>query len=245
MQQSALSLSGDSGSGFDPADLGTPERLWRDALADCPQWAPRHGPLLVVSPHPDDEVLAAGGLIHSWASAGRPVTIVSVTDGEAAFPSWKRLDLVRRDELRGALRKLCLTHVSVVRVGLPDGKVKEHGNRLRNALLGLLEPSMTLIAPYERDGHPDHDAAGEVCCALARSHGVAIARYPVWTWHHAHPRSLKERRWGKFPLTLEARRAKARAVQCFVSQLQPPRQAPIVPPHVLSHFERKYEVFLV
>ena len=234
-----------SAAPFDPADAGTPETAWLEALADCPPWTPRTAPLVVVSPHPDDEVLAAGGLIQSWATAGRSVTVVSVTDGEAAFPDWKGLALVRREELKEALRKLCLPHVAVVRVGLPDGRVREHANRLRNALLALLEPPVTLVAPYEHDGHPDHDAVGEVCCALARAHGVTLARYPVWTWHHADPASLRGARWGKFPLTLETRRAKARAVQCFASQLQPPGQRPIVPPHVLSHFDRPYEAFLL
>jgi LmbE family N-acetylglucosaminyl deacetylase len=230
---------------FGPVDAGTPEATWLELLEDRPQWTPQNGPLLVVSPHPDDEVLAAGGLIHSWAAAGREVTIVSVTDGEAAFPSWHGLDLVRRFELKGALRKLCLTHVSVIRVGLPDGKVRHFANRVRNVLLALIEPRMTLIAPYERDGHCDHDAIGEICVALARSHGIALARYPVWTWHHSDPRSFADTRWGRFALSLEARRAKARAVQCFASQLHPPRAPPVVPKHVLSHFERPYEAFIL
>jgi LmbE family N-acetylglucosaminyl deacetylase len=230
---------------FEPADAGTPEPVWLDALSAAPEWTPRNPGLVVVSPHPDDEVLAAGGLIHSWAGAGGPVTIVSVTDGEAAFPGWKGLDLVRREELKGALRKLALTHVSVVRVGLPDGRVAEHGNRLRNALLALLDPSITLIAPYEHDGHPDHDAIGQVCCSLARAHGIDLARYPVWTWHHADPRKFAGAPWVKFPLSLEARRAKTRALECFASQLNPPGDAPVVPQHVLSHFERPFEAFLV
>jgi LmbE family N-acetylglucosaminyl deacetylase len=230
---------------FDPADAGTSEREWLNMLADRPEWTPKDGPIVVVSPHPDDEVLAAGGLIHSWAASGRPVTIVSVTDGEAAFPAWRGLDLVRRGELKGALRRLCLTHVSVVRIGLPDGRVSAHANRLRNALLAVSDPSITLIAPYERDGHPDHEVIGEVCCGLARSHGVSVARYPVWTWHHTHPDSLATARWGKFSLSPEARRAKARAVKCFESQLQPQRAAPVVPRHVLLHFERPYEAFLL
>jgi LmbE family N-acetylglucosaminyl deacetylase len=230
---------------FDPAAAGTDEEVWLQALSSCREWTPQHGALVVVSPHPDDEVLAAGGLIHSWASAGRPVTVVSVTDGEAAFPAWQRLDLVRREELRGALRKLSLTHVSLIRVGLPDGKVAQYRNRLRNALLALIDPTITLIAPYERDGHPDHDAIGDVCCGLARSHGIDIARYPVWTWHHSEPASLEEARWVKYPLSLEARRAKARAIQCFASQLQPASAAPVVPRHVLTHFERSFEAFLI
>jgi LmbE family N-acetylglucosaminyl deacetylase len=230
---------------FDPADAGTPDARWTSALAAAAEWRPKTPGLLVVSPHPDDEVLGAGGLIHSWASMGRPVTIMSVTDGEGAFPDWHGLDLIRRDELKDALRKLSSNHVSVVRLGLPDGKVGQHANRLRNALLALLDGSITLIAPFERDGHPDHDAIGEVCVSLARTHGVPIARYPIWTWHHTDPDAFGEAPWARFPLSLEARRAKARAAECFASQLNPPGLAPIVPRHVLSHFERSYEAFLL
>ena len=41
----------------------TPEERWLEMLEDRPEWTPQNGPLLVVSPHPDDEVLAAGGLV--------------------------------------------------------------------------------------------------------------------------------------------------------------------------------------
>jgi LmbE family N-acetylglucosaminyl deacetylase len=230
---------------FDPADAGTPDDQWVSALAAATEWTPQTAGLVVVSPHPDDEILGAGGLIHTWAALNRPVTIVSVTDGEAAFPEWHGLDIVRREELKGALRKLSLNHVAVVRLGLPDGRVAQHVNRLRNALLALLDTTITVIAPFERDGHPDHDAIGEICVSLARAHGIAVARYPIWTWHHADPTAFGDAPWVRFPLSLEARRAKARAAECFVSQLNPPQLAPIVPRHVLTHFERPYEAFLL
>jgi LmbE family N-acetylglucosaminyl deacetylase len=230
---------------FDPADAGTPDDRWVTALATAREWEPTTTGLVVVSPHPDDEILGAGGLIHCWAALGRPVTVVSVTDGEAAFPAWHGLDLIRRDELKGALRKLSLNHVSVLRLALPDGKVAQHVNRLRNALLALLDTSITLIAPFERDGHPDHDAVGEVCVSLSRTHGIPVARYPIWTWHHTDPAAFRDAPWVRFALSLEARRAKARAAECFASQLNPPGLAPIVPRHVLAHFERPYEAFLL
>jgi LmbE family N-acetylglucosaminyl deacetylase len=214
---------------------GSAEAAWLRLLADRPRWSPPDGPLIVVSPHPNDEVLGAGGLIHTWAATGRPVTIVSVTDGEAARPERRRFDLIRREELKGALRKLCLTHVAVVRVGLPDGAVAGHANRLRNAVLALLEPGATLLAPYDHDGHCDHEAAGEVCCGLGRSHGVTVARFPVETWSHAASPSLIAAPWVVFPLSFEARRAKARAVQCFAS-----RQ-----PCTVEPFARPYEAFIV
>jgi LmbE family N-acetylglucosaminyl deacetylase len=230
---------------FDPARKGIPEREWRALLSHSEEWTPQPGPLVVVAPHPDDEVLGAGGLVHSWAMAGHRVSVISVTDGEAADASRENLNLVRRSELRTALRTLSPQHVNVERLNIPDGKVSEHKNRLRDAVRERAPDRGTMIAPYERDGHPDHDAVGEVCLDIAHSHGIALARYPVWAWHHTDPSALAALRWGIFRLGVTARRAKTRAMQCFDSQLRPPRGLPIVPPHVLEYFERPYEAFVL
>ena len=40
------------------------------------------GGLLAVHAHPDDETLATGALLATWAAAGRPVTLVTCTRGE-------------------------------------------------------------------------------------------------------------------------------------------------------------------
>lgn len=40
------------------------------------------GRLLAVHAHPDDETLAMGGLLATWAAAGQPVTVVTCTRGE-------------------------------------------------------------------------------------------------------------------------------------------------------------------
>lgn len=40
------------------------------------------GGLLAVHAHPDDETLATGALLATWAAAGRPVTVVTCTRGE-------------------------------------------------------------------------------------------------------------------------------------------------------------------
>jgi N-acetyl-1-D-myo-inositol-2-amino-2-deoxy-alpha-D-glucopyranoside deacetylase len=41
-----------------------------------------HGGLLAVHAHPDDETLATGALLATWAAAGEPVTLVTCTRGE-------------------------------------------------------------------------------------------------------------------------------------------------------------------
>jgi LmbE family N-acetylglucosaminyl deacetylase len=202
-------------------------------LDDPPVWSPADGDLLVVAPHPDDEVLGAGGLMRAWAARGAKVNVLSVSDGEAAG-----------SELNEALRKLSPTHVSVTRLGLPDGKIAHHLNRLRNAILSLASAKPTLIAPYERDGHPDHEAVGNMCIEFAHSQRIPIARYAIRAWHRAAP-DPHEARWVRFMLSDDARRAKARAVQCFKSQRPPGWGDPSAPLRTLSHFLRPYEAFLL
>ncbi|WP_369010244.1 PIG-L family deacetylase, partial [Salmonella enterica] len=57
-----------------------------------------------MAPHPDDEVLACGGLMCVATDLGLEVMVVAVTDGEACYPgeSWwtpQRLRQARREEL--------------------------------------------------------------------------------------------------------------------------------------------------
>src|SRR5206468_3180712 len=71
---------------------GTPESKWAAAaLEDLPPLdiagIGSHRRVVVVSPHPDDEVLAAGGILQRLAAGGIEVIIVSVTDGEASPPA--------------------------------------------------------------------------------------------------------------------------------------------------------------
>ncbi len=222
----------------------TEEAAWQNVLASVPLWSPPDGELLIVSPHPDNEVMGAGGLIHVWRQWGRKVTILSVTDGEAAYPQWRRLGRIRREELKDALQVLAESPPVVVRLGIPDGRVGDHTGKLRGAILSLVTSSTTIISPYEEDGHPDHDAAGRTCCELARAHGFNLARYPVWTWQHADPYSLNRAAWRRFPLSDSAQAAKADALRCFPSQVSPYRREPVVPEHLIRYFARPYETFL-
>jgi LmbE family N-acetylglucosaminyl deacetylase len=219
---------------------------WLAALRGESFWSPRPGPILTVSPHPDDEVLGAGGLIRMWSERGHRVSVLSVTDGEAAYPDWRDLDVVRWGELDQALATLSSRPVRAVRLGLPDGQVRTKMPELLDALRRLCEPRPTLVAPFEADGHPDHEAVAWACFAVAAELRLPIVRYPIWAWHHAQPAAFSGIRWGRFALDAATRAAKVAAIQCFASQLNPhDSHEPIVPAHVLEYFKRDYEAFLV
>jgi LmbE family N-acetylglucosaminyl deacetylase len=230
---------------FDPANHGTPEAQWAQLFELSPSLSLPSSAILVVSPHPDDEVLGAGGLMHCAALAGREVRVLSVTDGEAAYSDWADLAKIRRREARDALQVIAGKSVLHHPLSIPDGRVDSHRAMLLDAIDRQLSPNTLLVAPYERDGHPDHNATGEVCCEIARLREVTLWRYPIWTWHHANPEQFTMTRCGRFDLDAVARDAKVRAMSCFTSQLRPLGRAPIVPPHVLRYFTRPYEVFLL
>ncbi len=231
---------------FNPLARGTSDEDWHAALSSEAFWSPRPGPLLIVSPHPDDEVLGAGGLMRTWSERGHRVIVLSVTDGEAAYTGWRGLDVIRRGELDHALTALSSRPVRTVRLALPDGHVGSKRAELLGALRELCESGPTLVAPFEADGHPDHEAVASACLTVAGELGLPIARYPIWAWHHAQPAYFDGNRWGKFALDARTRAAKVAAMNCFASQLNPgDSREPIVPAHVLDYFKRDYEAFLV
>jgi len=231
---------------FNPAHPGTGDSDWLAALGGEAFWCPNPGPLLIVSPHPDDEVLGAGGLIRLWSERGHRVTVLSVTDGEAAYPNWRGLDVVRRGELDQALAILSSRPVRAVRLSIPDGGVRMKMTQLIGGLRTLCESRPTLVAPFEADGHPDHEAVALACLTVADDLDLPIARYPIWAWHHAQPAAFAGNRWGRFALDTKTQAAKRAAMNCFASQLNPgDSREPIVPAHVLDYFKRDYEAFLV
>ena len=208
--------------------------------------------VVLLSPHPDDETLACGGLLRAASEARLDIQLVAVTDGEACYPgdaAWTpaRLRDVRPREVMQAFDALGV-RAQVQRLGLPDGGVGSHAAALEAALRTLLQPGDLVLAPWEQDGHPDHDAVGRAALAVAAQPGMRLLRYPVWAWHwlspHTHRAPFDAIR---MPLTPDTVARKQRAIACFASQLQsdaPRAPAPILPPHVVQRFHRPFEVYL-
>ena len=120
--------------------------------------------LLVVAPHPDDEVLMAGGLMAAMRRAGRPVSVVIVTNGDLGCG---RDGFVRESESIAALALLGVAENDVVFLGYPDGHLAQFGNHAlgpvqRVGVDGVCAPASTTIARRGRHGRDAHtDRTGE------------------------------------------------------------------------------------
>ncbi|NVN53268.1 PIG-L family deacetylase [Mycolicibacterium hippocampi] len=226
-------------------DGGTPTTTWLDAglhlpeldLGQCPE-------MVVVGAHPDDETLGLGATAALLAEAGIRVQIVSASDGGAAHPNQSllqrfELERIRRSELRSAAGVLGLN--APICLGLPDGQIAEHEDRLADLLTEVLatKPVGTwCAATWRGDGHPDHEAVGRAAAAAAEHTGAVLMEYPVWMWHWALPgdAAVPWDRAYAAPLTRSAIERKNEAAQTFGSQFVPPAPGagPVLPPFVLS-----------
>ncbi|MBT9256259.1 bifunctional PIG-L family deacetylase/class I SAM-dependent methyltransferase [Phycicoccus sp. MAQZ13P-2] len=244
---------------FRHTDAGTGESRWlgdpRWALApvlDVPALATAHDELLVFAAHPDDETLGAGGLVAMAARAGMPVRVVVVTDGEGSHPDasvWdpERLAPVRRGEAAAAVTALA-PGAELRHLGLGDGSLADRRDELDTALAGLVRPRSLVVAPWSRDGHPDHDALGAAAGEVARRCGATLLQYPVWLWHWATPDELPWARAHVVELDRAAYDRRAAALREYGSQSAPlgpaPGDQPVLPRQVLRRASRPAELLL-
>ncbi|WP_328663175.1 PIG-L family deacetylase [Nocardia salmonicida] len=235
------------------ADEGVWAR-WRASRPELPIHGWRH--LVVVAPHPDDEVLGAGGLIAQLRSADIPVTLIAVTDGEASHPGSPthtpaELAALRIEESQNAAYELATG--APMRLGMRDGGLAEQETELTDLLTYVLShlggPGVRCAATWRHDGHPDHEAVGRAAATACADTATELLEYPVWMWHWGspeHPRVTSENARA-LPLSPSAVAAKARAMAQHRTQIRPlsdhPADRPVLPAHVLQRFTAPDEVF--
>ena len=233
---------------------GTDERSW--AAWPWLSTLPRAGlarlagvrSAVIVAAHPDDEVLGAGGLISMLAASHARLRLVAVTDGEGSHgrrASPTTLARRRVAETAAALRALGARAAEVVRLGLPDTGLKAREDELAAALGPLVAGFDLCLAPWDRDMHPDHEAAGR---AARRADPRALYCFPVWMWHWAAPADPRVP-WDRalrVPLPPRVASRKRAAITCFASQTEDRGHGlgPVLTPGVIAHFTRAMEVLL-
>ena len=195
--------------------------------------------LLVVAVHPDDDVLAAGGLLQRAVAAGSTVHAVFVTDGEnnpwaqraserrlvVLAPDRARFGARRRSEALAALVRLSVPAQHVAFLGLPDQGLTPlllaDAVRVVAILRDLVahgRPTL-LLGPSAADLHPDHSSLA-VLLRLAVA-GLPAGRRPRELAYVVHNPALRRAASPQISLELsEAERtAKLDAILCHSTQL--------------------------
>lgn len=251
-------VSTDEPRAFTSVGPGTAAQTWRGD----PRWTSGSPAglegierLVVVAAHPDDESLGAGGLVATATAAGRKVTIVCATDGEGSHPDSPtctphQLAALRVTESRRAAAALGVAPEQLQQLGLPDGDVAGQEEALVARVVEVVGDGrkVVVVAPWRRDGHPDHEAAGRAGAAAARRTGADLWEYPIWFWHWGCPDEAPWEDLLTFELADAALRAKAAAIGAHVSQVSPlsdrPGDETLLPSALLEHFSDSPEHYL-
>ena len=193
--------------------------------------------VLVFSPHPDDETIAAGGYIAASRRSGAEVRIVLVTNG-----NWHALGNIRHVEFENATHILGVPDSDLVLLNLPDARLaQEDEPTLRAALATQIEqyhPDI-VVYPDRRDANPDHYTVGRLLDDILDASTVPITRYSYLVhFEIVFPRPRKydpdlyllpprhlltsDRKWQRFAIPLSDEDAKTAAIFCYRSQLNNP-----------------------
>jgi LmbE family N-acetylglucosaminyl deacetylase len=131
---------------------------------------------LTVVAHPDDMEYGAAGAVARWTAAGREVSYVLVTDGEAGITTMAPSEVgpLRRQEQRDSCAVVGVSQLEFL--GLPDGLLQE-GLALRATLTAVLRryrPEVVLSINF-RDSwggpswnHVDHRVVGRTLLDAVR-----------------------------------------------------------------------------
>lgn len=147
--------------------------------------------VLIVAPHPDDEVLGCSGLIQRLLNEGKQVDVVILSDGGKSHAGCCKIDkstLIesRRDLSRKAAKILGLPLENLHLLDYPDGSIAfdcPETDRLKK-LIGSLLPE-AIFVPHKGEGWSDHLEAGRIVRALiGEMSGVSLYEYCVWFWFY-------------------------------------------------------------
>jgi len=125
--------------------------------------------LLVLAPHPDDEVIGCGGLVAQHLRERRDVRVIVATDGAEGGDA-----AAREEESRRALASLGEAAIEFLRI--PDRKLQDLP-QLRDMLLSYRPDLIAVPSPIEI--HPDHLALSRIFCELVQRDETLFADLAV------------------------------------------------------------------
>lgn len=207
--------------------------------------------VLVFSPHPDDEIIASGGLIYESIHSKAEVKVVLVTDGNKHHLKEKRYA-----EFEEATAIIGVSRDNLIFLNYKDGEMqKEDKEKVKQSFKTIIDefkPDL-IIYPHSKDENFDHAVTGVVIKGIIKEENREGGyEYLVHEKYFPHPKKFRpddyilppvylansETEWFRLMLSEEAEDAKNEAVLKYKTQLRffPFRE-------FLYSFIRKNEIF--
>ncbi len=177
--------------------------------------------IVIISPHPDDEVLGCGGMITYLRQNRRKVSVIFLTHGEHLTKSI--------DEETLANERRNLTDRAMLAIGEPvddisflnfgDGKINAENPEVSRLIkiLDRIEPSAIFI-PHHFEGWNDHVQANLIIHSYIKGKQIKIYEYCVWFWYTMPFDKIFSIRWRDariFKMSRRIRNTKLNAIHIY------------------------------
>lgn len=138
---------------------------------------------LVLSPHPDDDVIGMGGTLKQLIDRAE-VRIVYLTDGQLGSPgmTFEETGLTRRKEALAAAELIGCKSLDFL--GMMDGHLRATGDAVANLrqIIKTFQPDAVFV-PFFYDLHPDHAHAAHLLAKALEGYSGDLDcwSYEVWS----------------------------------------------------------------
>ena len=141
--------------------------------------------ILVLSPHPDDEIIGCGGTLLKALVQEATITILQLTDGsgtvalaESSEDIRKKIRLEEAETVARALGAKFISWKESARVKVTQALIEKMKN-----LINDINPDLIFV-PFVGDTHPDHVMTSRVLAGALKKMGcrknITISSYEVW-----------------------------------------------------------------
>lgn len=184
--------------------------------------------VLIVAPHPDDEVLGCSGLIQRMIENGKQVHIVILSGGGKSHQSCCHIDestLIdsRRNLSRKAAEILGLPLNQLHFLDYPDGRISYNDPETQRlqTLIEKISPD-AIFVPHKGEGWSDHIEAGKIVREIIRTKTTPIQLYEycVWFWYY-NTWNIDWKNAFVLKMNQKEHRIKLKAIDAYVKPLAP------------------------
>lgn len=184
------------------------------------------GRILIVAPHPDDEVIGCGGLIARLVGKGIAPQIIVMTGGEGSHRGCcnipdNAITEARRTLTRNSLSILGVPEVNIHELDYPDGGISAE-NRTTEQLKLLIDrlcPEIVFV-PHWGEGWPDHVKTAEIVKGILPA-GTKVYEYCVWMWYYNVWQRLDWKNAVVQEMNPEEHDLKLQAINAYIKPLAP------------------------
>lgn len=143
----------------------------------------REKKVLVLAPHPDDDIIGCGGTLYRYHLMGSEIVVVYMTDGRKGNNRYREDELIfiRQNEARSASRIIGIDRL--IFLDNRDSELTASHKTVTelSEILSDYKPEAVFL-PFFMDNHYDHIATSQIFFSAARSFPSSMCySYGIWT----------------------------------------------------------------